>query len=148
MIVKLAMYGFHSHLLSFVFSYLNERKQRTKFLQCLRSYSMWSSERVNIVNITCYIKLFCTGADRDNGILMSLLLLVAETIKLFNQLVNQRCIGLFYTDSNISVHIVNWSLMFYWLDCSLNFLLSSGKINHLNLNFLHFWVTKLTKFHC
>ena len=30
--------------------------------------------------VTCYIKLFCTGADRRNGILMSLLPLVAETI--------------------------------------------------------------------
>ena len=29
--------------------------------------------------ITYYIKLFRTGADRHNGILMSLLLLVAET---------------------------------------------------------------------
>ena len=31
--------------------------------------------------VTYYIKLFLTGADRHNGILMSLLLLVAETIK-------------------------------------------------------------------
>ena len=30
--------------------------------------------------VTYYIKLFHTGADRHNGILMSLLLLVAETI--------------------------------------------------------------------
>ena len=29
--------------------------------------------------VTCYIKLFRTGADRHNGILMSLFLLVAET---------------------------------------------------------------------
>ena len=29
--------------------------------------------------VTYYIKLFQTGADRHNGILMSLLLLVAET---------------------------------------------------------------------
>ena len=33
--------------------------------------------------ITYYIKLFRTGADRCNGILMSLLLAVAETIKQF-----------------------------------------------------------------
>ena len=33
--------------------------------------------------ITYYIKLFRTGADRYNGILMSLLLAVAETIKQF-----------------------------------------------------------------
>ena len=33
--------------------------------------------------ITYYIKLFCTGADRHNGILMSLLLLVTETIRLY-----------------------------------------------------------------
>ena len=31
--------------------------------------------------VTYNIKLFRTGADRHNGILMSLLLLVAETIK-------------------------------------------------------------------
>ena len=31
--------------------------------------------------VTYYIKLFHAGADRHNGILMSLLLLVAETIK-------------------------------------------------------------------
>ena len=33
------------------------------------------------VHCRYYIKLFRTGADRHNGILMSLLLLVAETIK-------------------------------------------------------------------
>ena len=32
--------------------------------------------------VNYYIKLFRTGADRQNGILMSLLLLVAETINL------------------------------------------------------------------
>ena len=31
--------------------------------------------------VTYYTKLFRTGADRHNGILMSLLLLVAETTK-------------------------------------------------------------------
>ena len=31
--------------------------------------------------VTCYIKLFRAGADRHNGILMLLLLLLAETIK-------------------------------------------------------------------
>ena len=30
--------------------------------------------------VTDYIKLFCMGADRPKGILMSLLLTVAETI--------------------------------------------------------------------
>ena len=30
--------------------------------------------------VTYYIKLFRTGADRHNGVLISLLLLVAETI--------------------------------------------------------------------
>ena len=30
--------------------------------------------------VICYIKLFRTGADRHNGILMSLILLVTETI--------------------------------------------------------------------
>ena len=33
--------------------------------------------------VTYYIKLFCTGADRRNGILMSLLFQVAETIKAY-----------------------------------------------------------------
>ena len=32
------------------------------------------------MDVTYYIKLFQMGADRRNGILMSLLLLVAETI--------------------------------------------------------------------
>ena len=32
--------------------------------------------------VSYYIKLFRTGADRRNGILMSLLLLVAETTKI------------------------------------------------------------------
>ena len=36
--------------------------------------------RASVV-VTYYIKLFRMGADRHNGILMSLLLLVAETIK-------------------------------------------------------------------
>ena len=31
--------------------------------------------------VTCYIKLFRSGADRHNGILMLLFLLLAETIK-------------------------------------------------------------------
>ena len=31
--------------------------------------------------VTYYVKLFRTGADRRNGILMSLLLLVAEAIR-------------------------------------------------------------------
>ena len=32
-----------------------------------------------------YIKLFCAGGDRDNGILMSLLLLFTETTKFINK---------------------------------------------------------------
>ena len=51
LIAKLAAYGFDSHSLSFVFSYLNERKQRTKIHNPYRSYakySIWSSARVNI----------------------------------------------------------------------------------------------------
>ena len=35
--------------------------------------------RASIV-VTYDVKIFCTGADRHNGILVSLLLLVAETI--------------------------------------------------------------------
>ena len=45
------------------------------------------SEKIALVRasmvITFYIKLFRTGADKHNGILMSLLLLVAETIRKF-----------------------------------------------------------------
>ena len=35
--------------------------------------------------VTYYIKIFCTGANRHNGILMSLLLLVARTINSNNK---------------------------------------------------------------
>ena len=42
-----------------------------------------------VVTYYIYIRLFRTGADRHNGILMSLLLLVAETIMhAFCRLVN------------------------------------------------------------
>ena len=47
-------------------------------------FTNWNAKiallRTSIV-INYYIKLFRTGADRRNGILMSPLLLVAETIK-------------------------------------------------------------------
>ena len=39
LIVKLAAYGFDSHSLSFVFSYLNERKQRTKIQNSYSPYA-------------------------------------------------------------------------------------------------------------
>ena len=43
------------------------------------------NEKVELVRasmvVTYYVNLFYSGADRHNGILMSLLLLVAETIK-------------------------------------------------------------------
>ena len=45
------------------------------------------NEKIALVHasmvVTYYIKLFRTGVDRRNGILMSLLLLVAETIRKF-----------------------------------------------------------------
>ena len=47
---------------------------------------------------TYYIKHFCTGADRYNGILMSLPLLVAETI---NKL-RERALRLVYNDKRSS----------------------------------------------
>ena len=39
LIAKLAAYGFDSHSLSFVFSYLNERKQRTKIHNSYSPYA-------------------------------------------------------------------------------------------------------------
>ena len=39
LIAKLAAHGFHSHSLSFVFSYLNERKQRTKIHNSYSPYT-------------------------------------------------------------------------------------------------------------
>ena len=50
---------------------------------CKIGFTNWNAKiallRASMV-VTYYIKLFRTGADRHNGILMSLLLLVAETI--------------------------------------------------------------------
>ena len=52
---------------------------------CKISFTNWNAKiallRASMV-VTYYIKLFQTGADRHNGVLMSLLLLVAETISL------------------------------------------------------------------
>ena len=49
---------------------------------CKVGFTNWNAKitllRVYMV-VTYYIKLFRTGTDRQNGILMSLLLLVAET---------------------------------------------------------------------
>ena len=49
---------------------------------CKIGFTNWNAKiallRASMV-VTYYIKLFRTGADRHNGILMSLLLLVAET---------------------------------------------------------------------
>ena len=51
---------------------------------CKIGFTNWNAKiallRASMV-VTYYIKLFRTGADRHNGILMSLLLLVAETIR-------------------------------------------------------------------
>ena len=50
---------------------------------CKIGFTNWNAKiallRASMV-VTYYIKLFRTGADRHNGILMSLLFLVAETI--------------------------------------------------------------------
>ena len=51
------------------------------------------------MNVTYYIKLFLTGAGRQNGILMSLLLLVAGTINTLisnNMQEKLNCIGYIY----------------------------------------------------
>ena len=39
LIAKLAASGFHSHLISFAFSYLNERKQRAKMHNSYSTYA-------------------------------------------------------------------------------------------------------------
>ena len=52
---------------------------------CKVDFTNWNAKiallRASMV-VTYYIKLFRTGPDRHNGILMSLLLLIVETIKL------------------------------------------------------------------
>ena len=52
---------------------------------CKIGFTNWNAKitllRASIV-VTYYIKLFLMGADRHNGILMSVLILVAETINL------------------------------------------------------------------
>ena len=52
---------------------------------CKIGFTNWNAKiaflRASMV-VTYYIKLFRMGADRRNGILMSVLLLVAETINL------------------------------------------------------------------
>ena len=64
---------------------------RTKFLIKLTIFIFWPKREFPVENrkiaivrasmvVTYYIKLFRTRADRYSGILMSLLLLVAETI--------------------------------------------------------------------
>ena len=53
--------------------------------------------------VTYYIKLFRTGADRRNGILMSLLLLGAETI------INFKALNFFYSsDRNVTNFVLNF----------------------------------------
>ena len=51
---------------------------------CKIGFTSWNAKIVLLLAsmvVTYYIKLFRTGADRHNGILMSLLLLVAETTR-------------------------------------------------------------------
>ena len=50
---------------------------------CKIGFTIWNSKIVLLRTsavVTYYIKLFRTGADRQNGVLMSLLFLVAKTI--------------------------------------------------------------------
>ena len=52
---------------------------------CKISFANWNAQIALLgasMVVTYYIKIFRTGVDRRNGILMSLLLLVAETIKI------------------------------------------------------------------
>ena len=62
-------------------------------------------ERVSMV-VTFYIKLFHTGADRCNGILMSLLLLVAETImlKMLKYLICLSFLSLFSPENHLQAY--------------------------------------------
>ena len=68
-------------------------KTRTESLKTFIVLAMWWSSKLVLLTetqkiallrasmvVTYYIKLFRTGANRQNGILMSLILLVAETI--------------------------------------------------------------------
>ena len=51
---------------------------------CKISFTNWNAKVALLgafMVVTYYIRLFRTGADRHNGILMSLLLLVAETLR-------------------------------------------------------------------
>ena len=50
---------------------------------CKIGFTNWNAKIALLCSsmvVTYYIKLFRTGSDRHNGILMSLLLLVAETV--------------------------------------------------------------------
>ena len=53
-------------------------------MACKIGFSKWNADFFfffrESMAVICYIKLFRTGADRHNGILMSLILLVTETI--------------------------------------------------------------------
>ena len=61
---------------------------------CKIGFTNWNAKialwRASMV-VTYYIKLFQTGADRHNGILMSLLLLVAEAINKKTENLEKTC---------------------------------------------------------
>ena len=74
--------------------HFTDQNQNSKTVYCIRcmmvckiGFTNWTAKisllRASMV-VPCYIKLFRTGADRHNGILMYLLLLVAETIIVSN----------------------------------------------------------------
>ena len=62
------------------------------------------------------VALLCAGADRHNGILMSLLLLVAETIKPFQidllKISDFKVSGLFVSTQKFSASFINWGCTF------------------------------------
>ena len=78
---------------------------------CKVGFTNWNAKitllRVSMV-VTYYIKLFRTGADIHNGILLSLLLLVAETIKKLLLNVNN------LTSASLSKFVQNQHQIFVW----------------------------------
>ena len=52
MIAKLEAYGFDKNALKFVYSYLKNRKQRTKFTQFLERAKIWGTSRFNFRTTT------------------------------------------------------------------------------------------------
>ena len=69
---------------------------------CKISFTNWNAKVALLcasMVVTYYIRLFRTGADRHNGILMSLFLLVAETIRSLFLWINMFTIALSFLRS-------------------------------------------------